>query len=405
MEAKPASLTAERENIAFFENMPTTDTSKIDTSTVRGAQFLPPMFEFCGACAGCGEAPYIRLLTQLFGDRLILANACGCTSVYGGQLPTSPWTINQAGRGPAWESSLFEDNAEFGYGFRLTADKHIEYALELLHKLKTEVGEDLVNAITKAPQNTDSEIKQQRQRIVELKQKLQRLAPNLDAKQLLSVADQLVKHSTWAIGGDGWAYDIGYAGLDHVLASGRNINLLVLDTEVYSNTGGQSSKATPRGAVAKFAAQGKGTSKKDLGLIMMTYGNIYVANIALGANPAQALKAMHEAESYDGPSLIIAYSHCIAHGIDMRKGMQQQKLAVKCGYWPLYRYNPERVKQGLNPFQLDSERPSIPFKDYAGNENRYQILTRTNPQHAEELMKLAEQDIQRRWKQYEALTK
>lgn len=402
MEANPTDLAAVKENIAFFESLPSNLPDSVDRNTIRGVQYLPPMFEFCGACAGCGESPYIKIVTQLFGDRMVVANACGCSSVYGGQQPTTPWTINEEGRGPAWSSSLFEDNAEFGYGFVLTAAKHQEFAIELLHKLKDVLDNELLEAILSAPQNTDQEINEQRVRVQNLKDKLQKVN-NENAKQLLSLADHLVKQSLWAIGGDGWAYDIGYGGLDHVLASGRNINLLVLDTEVYSNTGGQSSKATPRGAVAKFAAQGKGTAKKDLGLIMMTYGNIYVASIALGADPTQAIKAIQEAESYDGPSLILAYSHCIAHGIDMQKGLEQQKLAVKSGYWPLYRYNPDRRQQGLSPFQLDCERPTIEFKDYAYNENRYQTLLRAHPERAAELLKQAEDDIARRWRQYEAL--
>ena len=402
MEAKPQDITATKENITFFESLPDNPPESNDRNTVRGLQYLPPLFEFCGACAGCGEAPYVKLITQLFGDRMVIANACGCSSVYGGQLPTSPWAKNQEGRGPAWSSSLFEDNAEFGYGFVLTAEKHREFAIELLLQLKNILGDDLVNAIINEPQNTVQEINAQRQRIQQLQSKLQNTS-NEQAIQLISVAEYLVKRSFWAIGGDGWAYDIGFGGLDHVLASGRKINLLVLDTEVYSNTGGQSSKSTPRGAVAKFAAKGKGTAKKDLGLIMMTYGNIYVASIALGANPTQAIQAIQEAESYNGPSLILAYSHCIAHGIDMSKGLEQQKLAVKSGYWPLYRYNPDRCAQGLNPFQLDCEKPSIAFKDYAYNENRYQTLLRRDPIKANELLKKAENDIARRWKQYEAL--
>jgi pyruvate-ferredoxin/flavodoxin oxidoreductase len=360
------------------------------------------MFEFSGACAGCGETPYVKLLSQLFGDRLIIANACGCSSVYGGSLPTVPWTINKEGRGPSWSSSLFEDNAEFGFGFRLTTDKHKEFALELLNTLKNEVGEELVNDITNTKQSNISEINQQRARIKTVREKLQN-SQSPKAQQLLSIVDQLVKRSIWSLGGDGWAYDIGFGGLDHVLSSGRNINMLVLDTEVYSNTGGQSSKSTPRGAVAKFAADGKSTAKKDLGLMMMTYGNIYVASIAMGANPSHAVQAMLEAESYEGPSLVIAYSHCIAHGFDMKNGLTQQKLAVKCGYWPLYRYNPNRTREGLNPFQLDCLEPSSSFREYAYNENRYSVLKRNNPEHAEILMQDAEKDIKRRWQQYLAL--
>ncbi|EKE00861.1 MAG: hypothetical protein ACD_21C00262G0001 [uncultured bacterium] len=402
MRPKQNEPEAERSNLKFFENLPV-DPSKVDKLSVRGIQHVNPMFEFCAACAGCGEAPYVKLLTQLFGDRLIMADACGCTLVYGGYLPTTPWTVNHEGRGPAFGASLFEDNAEFGYGFLLTAEKHREQALELIAELADQINApELINATTNATQKNDSEIAALRHQIAKLKNRLAEIN-NPRAKQLLSLIDQLVRQSIWAVGGDGWAYDIGFGGLDHVLASGRNMKILVLDTEVYSNTGGQSSKATPRGAVSKFAAGGKPTAKKDLGLMLMTYGNIYIANIAIGANPGQAIKAFQEAENYDGPAIVIAYSHCIAHGIDMQKGMQQQKLAVQSGYWPLYRYNPDRVKEGLNPLQLDSEKPSIPFAEYIKNENRYQILARTKPEVAKELMKLAEEDIARRWRMYEAL--
>lgn len=402
LKAKPQDLTSARENIKFFESLPLNDSSKLNLQTVRGVQYLSPMFEFCGACPGCGEAAYVKLLSQLFGDHLIIANACGCSSVFGGLLPTSPWVVDKHGHGPTWASSLFEDNAEFGFGFRLTADKHQEYALELLDKLAPQLDAKLVDAIKSSKHNTSTDVNNQRELIKQLKQQLHNIK-NDCAKFLLSVADHLIHQSVWSIGGDGWAYDIGYGGLDHVLQSGRNINMLVLDTEVYSNTGGQASKATPRGAAAKFAASGKPTSKKDLGLIMMTYGNIYVASIALGANPTQAIKAFQEAENYAGPSLIIAYSHCIAHGIEMHKGLEQQKLAVKCGYWPLYRYNPALHAKNQNPFQLDSAPPSIPFKDYAYLENRYQILLRTDPERAAELLKNAEADIAHRWMQIEKL--
>lgn len=404
MQPKLSDLGAMRRNVHFFENIPV-DLSKIDKLSVRGMQYAEPMFEFCGACAGCGETPYIKLLTQLFGDRLMIADACGCTLAYCGYLPTTPWTINHEGRGPAFGASLFEDNAEFGYGFLLTIEKHREQAQELLIKLKDKINNSaLVDVISNATQKTDNDIAALRIAIAKLKQRLLEL-DDPHAKQLLSLVDQLVRQSVWSLGGDGWAYDIGYGGLDHVLASGRNIKVLVLDTEVYSNTGGQSSKATPRGAVVKFAAGGKPTAKKDLGLMLMTYGNIYIANIAIGANPAQAIKAFQEADNYDGPAIVIAYSHCIAHGIDMKIGMQQQKLAVQCGYWPLYRYNPDRVKEGLNPLQLDSAKPAVPFSEYIQNENRYQILARTKPETAKYLLQLAEEDIQRRWKMYEALQK
>jgi len=394
----------ERSNIKFFENLPI-DPTKVDKLSVRGIQYVTPMFEFCAACAGCGEAPYLKLLTQLFGDRLLMADACGCTLAYAGYLPTSPWTINHEGRGPAFGASLFEDNAEFGYGFLLTREKHCEQAQELIVELAEQINApELIKAITDATQKTDNEIAALRSHIAKLKIRLAEIN-NPRAKQLLSLVDQLIRQSVWAIGGDGWAYDIGYGGLDHVLASGRNMKVLVLDTEVYSNTGGQASKATPRGAVSKFAAGGKATAKKDLGLMLMTYGNIYIASIALGANPTQAIKAFQEAENYDGPAIIIAYSHCIAHGIDMQHGMQQQKLAVQSGYWPLYRYNPDRAAGGLNPLQLDSEKPCIPFSEYIKNENRYQILLRTKPEIAKNLIQLAEEDIKRKWKIYEALQK
>jgi len=392
---KPEPLTTEQQNLQFFASL--NNEVKIDQPvTVRDVQFLDPMFEFCGACAGCGESPYVKLLSQLFGDRLIIADACGCSLVYGGQLPTFPWTVNQEGRGPAFGASLFEDNAEFGLGFNLSIIKHRQLALNLLEELKDRIGHELVHAIKHAPQTTTNEINAQRNSVQQLKNILKTIHDHR-AIALLSLADQLVKHSVWAIGGDGWAYDIGYAGLDHILALGHKINVLVMDTEVYSNTGGQSSKATPRGSVVKFATQGKATSKKDLGLMMMTYGNIYIASIALGANPTQALKAFQEAENFAGPSLIIAYSPCIAHGIDMVNSNEQQKLAVKCGYWPLYRYNPANP----TPLTLDSAAPSIPFKEYALRENRFKILFEKEPKHAAALMQLAEEDIKRRWKQLE----
>jgi len=396
---------AEHAHIKFFENLPQ-DPNKANKSHVRGIQYTAPMFEFCSACAGCGETPYIKLLTQLFGDRLIIANGVGCTIAYGGYLPTIPLTTNSLGHGPAFASSLFEDNAEFGYGLLLTIEKHRAQALELITKLAPQINnKQLIQTIINNQQKTEDEIIEQKQAVAALKNIVTKInnKNNQDAKQLLSLADQLVRQSVWEIGGDGWAYDIGYGGLDHVLASGRNIKILVLDTEVYSNTGGQSSKATPRGATVKFAATGKPTAKKDLGLMLMTYGNIYIASIAIGANPQQAITAFQEAENYDGPAIIIAYSHCISHGIDMQHGMQQQKLAVQCGHWPLYRYNPERIKAGLNPLQIDSKKPSIPFKEYAEKENRYQILMRTQPKIAEKLMQLAAQDIEHRWRIYEAL--
>jgi len=395
-------IDAERLNIAFFEKLPVNDRARVDFANVRGVQFLQPLFEFSGACAGCGETPYLKLLSQLFGDRLQIANATGCSSIYGGNLPVTPWTKNHEGHGPAWSNSLFEDNAEFGLGFRLAADKHLELARKLLRQLAADVGQDLANAVLSAPQIRESEIRTQRVRVAELKTKLLKMGTEA-ARDLLSVADHLIRRSIWTVGGDGWAYDIGYGGLDHVLASGRNVNVLVLDTEVYSNTGGQASKATPLGAVAKFAAAGKRVARKDLALQAIAYGNVYVAQVAMGANPQQTLQAFREAEAYDGPSLILAYSHCIAHGIDMRFGMKQQDLAVASGYWPLIRYNPAMRKVGENPFRLDSPRPTIAFKDYAYNEIRYTTLKSSKPEEAEALLAMAQAVVTEKYRQYEDL--
>ncbi len=391
-----------KKHIHFFEELPWNNRSEINFSTVHGTQFLEPLFEFSGACAGCGETPYVKLLSQLFGDRLLVANATGCSSIYGGNLPTTPWTMNKQGQGPAWSNSLFEDNAEFGLGMRITADKHLSIAEHLLKSLSAEIGTDLVNSIITAPQLQESEIAEQRVRVNELKAKLQTI-PNPTAQHLLSLCDQLVHRSVWLVGGDGWAYDIGYGGLDHALASGRNINILVLDTEVYSNTGGQSSKATPTAATAKFASAGKRGGKKDLAMQVSSYGNVYVARIAFGANPQQALLAMREAEAYNGPSLILAYSHCIAHGYDLKDGLTQQNNAVASGYWPLMRYNPALRIKNKNPFILDSTRPTIPLREFAYKELRYKVLTVTNPEQAEELMVLAQEMVNLRWKNYEEL--
>ncbi len=399
---KEPILKSEQKNIEFFENIPWNDRSKIDFSTVHGAQFLEPLFEFSGACAGCGETPYLKLLSQLFGDRLLIANATGCSSIYGGNLPTTPWAVNKDGRGPAWSNSLFEDNAEFGLGMRITADKQLDVAVNLLNQLKDELGEEYVKAIVEAKQEVESELVEQRNRVEDLKAKLKGMNTPV-AAHLLSVADQLVRRSVWLIGGDGWAYDIGYGGLDHALASGRNVNVLVLDTEVYSNTGGQSSKSTPTAATAKFAAGGKTVGKKDLAMQAISYGNVYVARVAFGSNPQQALLAMREAEAYDGPSLILAYSHCIAHGYDLKDGLSQQQKAVQSGHWPLLRYNPILRKKNQNPFVLDSTRPSIPLKDYTYNELRYKVLTMTNPTEAERLMTLAQEMVNLKWKNYEEL--
>ncbi|MGD9144310.1 MAG: pyruvate:ferredoxin (flavodoxin) oxidoreductase [Anaerolineae bacterium] len=392
----------ERENYAYFLDLPEFDRTQIKTNTVKGSQLLRPLFEYSGACAGCGETPYVKLLSQLFGDRSLIANATGCSSIYGGNLPTTPYAVDENGRGPTWSNSLFEDNAEFGFGFRLTIDKQTEYARELVDALRGDIGHELADGLLGAEQVTEADIAAQRARVAELKGKLANLG-SPQAAQLKSIVDMLVKRSVWILGGDGWAYDIGYGGLDHVLASGRDINVLVLDTQVYSNTGGQMSKATPRAAVAKFAAGGKPLPKKDLGIIAMTYGNIYVAQIAMGANDRQTVRAFVEAESYDGPSLIIAYSHCIAHGINMRTGFDQQKAAVDSAAWVLYRYDPRRVEQGLNPLQLDSKAPKIPMKDYAYNETRFKMLTQTKPQEAERLIALAQQDVNDRWRMYQQL--
>ncbi len=400
MAAKEPVLESEKANISFFETLPEVDRGRVDFSTVRGVQFLPPLFEFSGACAGCGETPYVKMLSQLFGDRLLVANATGCSSIYGGNLPTTPWAVNHEGRGPAWANSLFEDNAEFGLGFRLAADKHLAFAHELLRALAGQIGADLVDDLINAEQVTETEIRQQRGRLATLKQRLREIN-DPRAQHLLAVSDQLVRRSVWIMGGDGWAYDIGSGGVDHVLSTGRDVNVLVLDTEVYSNTGGQMSKSTPMGAVAKFAAAGKQVSKKDIALQAISYGNVYVARIAMGANPQQALLAFREAEAYPGPSLILAYSHCIAHGINMQRGLDQQHLAVECGHWPLVRYNPAVRDSNENPFILDSGRPKIPLRQYAYNEVRYKVLTHTNPKEAEYLMDVAQEAINRRWSVYE----
>ena len=403
MTEKEPILAAVKQNIQFFEDLPWNNRSEINFSTVHGAQFMEPLFEFSGACAGCGETPYLKLLSQLFGDRLLVANATGCSSIYGGNLPTTPWTKNKEGQGPAWSNSLFEDNAEFGLGMRITADHQVAMAERLLQEMATELGEDFVKEILTAPQKQESEIAKQRLRVAMLKDKLAAMNGNPKAHHLLSVCEQLVHRSVWLIGGDGWAYDIGYGGLDHALASGKNINILVLDTEVYSNTGGQSSKSTPTGASAKFASAGKEGGKKDLALQAVSYGNVYVARIAFGANAQQTLIAMREAEAYDGPSLILAYSHCIAHGYDLKDGLTQQENAVASGYWPLMRYNPELRRKKLNPFILDSTRPVLPLKEFAYKELRYKVLTQTNPENAERLMSRAQELVNLRWKNYEEL--
>jgi pyruvate-ferredoxin/flavodoxin oxidoreductase len=394
----------EAANWEFFLGIPETDRALLSPAQVKDVQLLRPLFEFSGACTGCGETPYVKLMTQLFGDRLLIGNATGCTSIYGGNLPTTPYCKNSEGRGPTWSNSLFEDNAEFGLGLRLSVDKQTEYARELVWRLNATIGENLAQAILNADQTTEPGIFAQRDRVKELREKLAG-TDTYEARDLRMLADALVKKSVWILGGDGWAYDIGYGGLDHVLASGRNVNVLVLDTEVYSNTGGQASKSTPRGAVAKFAASGKQVGKKDLGMMAVNYGSVYVARVAMGSSDMHTVKAFLEAEAYDGPSLIIAYSHCIAHGYDLSLGMEQQKAAVNSGYWPLFRYNPALVAQGKNPFQLDSRPASITLKEYVYNETRYTMLAKSNPEEAKRLLDLAQEDVASRWRLYENYSK
>jgi pyruvate-ferredoxin/flavodoxin oxidoreductase len=399
MQAQAPLREAESANWDFFTKLPDPDRSQLSHGQVKDVQLLEPLFEFSGACAGCGETPYIKLLTQLFGDRLMIANATGCSSIYGGNLPTTPYTSNSKGRGPAWSNSLFEDNAEFGLGMRLALDKQADYARQLATQLASQLGDSLVSELLNADQTSEAGIEAQRKRVAELIQMISSL-DSPAVRDLRGIAEALVRKSVWLVGGDGWAYDIGAGGLDHVLGSGMNVNVLVLDTEVYSNTGGQMSKATPRGAVAKFAAGGKHAGKKDLAMEAISYGSVYVARVAMGGNDTHTVKAFLEAEAFDGPSLIIAYSHCIAHGYDMSQGMAQQKAAVLSGYWPLMRYNPELRLEGKNPFQLDSRAPSIPFKQYAYQEARYTMLARSNPDVARELLHLAQEDVHRQWGVY-----
>jgi len=399
MEPQPRLLQAESANWEFFAELPDFDRDRLSHTQVKDVQLLEPLFEFSGACAWCGETPYIKLLTQLFGDRLLIANATGCSSIYGGNLPTTPHTVNARGRGPSWSNSLFEDNAEFGLGMRLAVDKQADYARDLVARLAVHLGDTLGAGILTAGQLSEREIEAQRERVVELKKKIA-LLDSPEARDLLAVADALVRKSVWLVGGDGWAYDIGAGGLDHVLGSGMNVRVLVLDTEVYSNTGGQMSKATPRGAVAKFAAGGKQTGKKDLAMEAISYGSVYVARVAMGGGDTHTVRAFLEAEAYDGPSLIIAYSHCIAHGYDLSFGMEQQKAAVLSGYWPLMRYNPALLREGKNPFQLDSKAPSIPLQQYAYQEARYTMLARSHPEAARELLRLAQDDVEQQWRVY-----
>ena len=399
MEPKLDHLKKERANYDFFLNIPDVDRTKVKADSIKGSQLLLPLFEYSGACAGCGETPYVKLITQFFGDRMLISNATGCSSIYGGNLPSTPYAKNADGRGPSWSNSLFEDNAEFGFGFRLAIDQQIEYAGMLLKKLSGQLGDNLVDALLANKQETEEEIAAQRKSIAELKTKLAGI-DSQDAKDLLASSDYLARRSVWILGGDGWAYDIGYGGLDHVFASGRDVNILVMDTEVYSNTGGQASKATPRGAVAKFAAGGKPAGKKDLGMMAMSYGNVYVGQISLGANPNQAIKAIRAAEAYRGTSLIIAYAHCIGHGINMTTGMTLQKEAVACGYWPLYRFDPNDASK---PFNLDSKPPKGAFKDFAMQQARFAMLARSKPEDSERLLQLGQEDINSRWNFYEQL--
>ena len=407
MEPALAHREAERPAWDFFLSIPELDRDLLPHDSAKGSQALQPLFEFSGACAGCGETPYIKLVTQLFGDRMVVANATGCSSIYGGNLPTTPWTVNAEGRGPAWSNSLFEDNAEFGLGLRLGLEAQTALATHLLEQLTDAVGAELVASILTADQDSEAGIRAQRERVEALRAALEPLAEadgesGAAARQLLALAGSLTRKGVWIIGGDGWAYDIGFGGLDHVLSSGRNVNILVLDTEVYSNTGGQASKATSRGAVAKFAASGKASAKKDLGAIARAYGNVYVAEIAIGANDLQTTKALLEADAWPGPSLVIAYSTCIAHGIDMATSMSHQKDAVRSGYWPLYRFQPSEAEHGI-PFKLDSKQPSMPVGEFLAAEARFAVLARTHPERAERLLHLAQADVDERWRYYSQL--
>jgi pyruvate-ferredoxin/flavodoxin oxidoreductase len=402
MSPKEEHLKRERANFEFFLRIPELDRAGLKVETVKGSQLLEPLFEFSGACAGCGETPYLKLMSQLFGDRALIANATGCSSIYGGNLPTTPWSVNAEGRGPSWNNSLFEDNAEFGLGLRLAVDARRDYAEHLARQLAPQLGGDLVEAVLHARQSTEAEIRQQRERLAEIRRRLANIGGE-QAARLLPLVNMLEHHSVWIVGGDGWAYDIGFGGLDHVLSSGRNVNILVLDTGVYSNTGGQMSKATPRAAIAKFAAGGKPSRKKDLGMIAVAYGNVYVAQVAMGSNPAQTIRAFLEAESYPGPSLLLAYSHCIAHGINMATSMTHQKDVVQSGLWPLYRYDPRLAHKGEHPFHLDSHKPTLPFEKFAQQEARFAMLARSDPEHARRLFELAQNDIDDRWHYYEQM--
>ncbi|MGI9428066.1 MAG: pyruvate:ferredoxin (flavodoxin) oxidoreductase, partial [Bythopirellula sp.] len=399
---KQEHLERERENYEYFLKLPELDRRDLKIDTVKGSQLLEPLFEYSGACAGCGETPYLKLLSQLYGDRAMIANATGCSSIYGGNLPTTPWTTNAAGCGPTWSNSLFEDAAEFGLGFRLAADQQRDYAEYLLKLLASELGDQLVHDLIEASQHSEDDIALQRERVVHLRKRLQ-TCDRTEAAWLLDIAAALVRRSVWIVGGDGWAYDIGFSGLDHAITTGRDINILVLDTGVYSNTGGQASKATPRAAVAKFASSGKTARRKDLGMLAVSYGNTYVAQLAMGANPAQTVRTFQEAESFRGPSVILAYSHCVAHGINMATSMSHQKEVVQSGFWPLYHYDPRLARQGELPFRLDSRKPTIPFEKFAMKEGRFAILARSDPDQAKQLFELAQQDIDDQWNYYQQM--
>jgi pyruvate-ferredoxin/flavodoxin oxidoreductase len=398
----PEMMEEEKANWDFFLGLPEYDRSRIKTTTIKGSMIMQPLFEFSGACEGCGETPYVKLASQLFGDRMLVANATGCSSIYGGNLPTTPWTTNHEGRGPAWNNSLFEDNAEFGLGMRIALDKQREYALDLLQSLAGQLDAGLIEALREADQSDEAGIQAQRERVAALHQGLGAI-DDPRARALESVAGTLVKHSVWIMGGDGWAYDIGYGGLDHVLASGRDVNILVLDTEVYSNTGGQTSKATPKGAVAKFSAGGKPIAKKDLALLAMSYEHVYVAHVAYGAKDIQTLRTFLEAEAHPGPSLIIAYSPCIAHGVDLKHNHRQQGLAVDSGHWPLFRYDPRRAAAGKNPLHLDSAEPSVEYRKFVESETRFSMLWRTHPEDAERFLKESEAEVRERFHHYRQL--
>ncbi|MEO8268951.1 MAG: 4Fe-4S dicluster domain-containing protein [Aureliella sp.] len=399
---KSEHLEQERRRFDYFIQLPDVDRRQLKTDSVKGSQLLLPIFEYSGACAGCGETPYLKLMSQLFGDRAVIANATGCSSIFGGNLPTTPWSTNADGRGPAWSNSLFEDNAEFGLGLRLALDSRRERARFLLESLVPTIDVGLAQQIIACAAYSETDYAEQRERLSRLSQQLLAI-PTAAAQELRQLLNVFARRSMWIIGGDGWAYDIGFGGLDHILASGRDVNVLVLDTGVYSNTGGQASKATPRAATAKFATDGRAVARKDLGMLAVSYGSIYVAQVAIGANPAQCIRAFHEAESFRGPSLILAYSHCIAHGIDMTTSMTHQKELVKSGFWPLFRYDPRLAHEGEHPLHLDSRRPSLPFRQVAMKEARFAMLMRSKPEHAEQLLKLAQQDIDETWHYYEQL--